>query len=288
MKKLLLNLLGFAVVACQQQSATRTIPAQAAAKRQITLNEVAEADFPSIRLAAADSLSPAMRTFARQHNLSAIWQGQEDAGSAAKQAPVVCEGFFGPDHYRIELVLLNASRDATDSLLYHVQGKDRYKKRVTAFVGDIRVQRLRRVSIKNFEDELQGMFALFYTARGSFEFREFGAPGAGAFTGTVGIDFQQRADSSLQLTHFWGDEHRQYANGGRMRLVGEWTPAKAGPRKHLVAGLSITDVSQEVLPDFNIGERGFTLNPKYAKLGWDKYWQNDEWWAHSPKPSLGP
>jgi hypothetical protein len=227
-----------------------------------------------------------MRTFARQHDLSAIWQGKEDESGTNKQKPTVCEGFFGPDHYRIELALLAVSRDATDSLLYHVQGKSRYKKRVSAFAGNIRLERLRRVSIKNFDDELQGKFTRFYTARGKFEFRESGTRAPGTFTGLIGADFQQKMDSSLVVDYFWGDEHQQYAHGGKLRLSGEWVSTQTGLRKEFLVGVDLEEISRDIVPDFNIGERGFMLNPKYAHLGWGKYWQNDEWWADSPQPSL--
>jgi hypothetical protein len=53
-----------------------------------------------------------------------------------------------------------------------------------------------------------------------------------------------------------------------------------------LVGVDLEEISRDIVPDFNIGERGFMLNPKYAHLGWDKYWQNDEWWADSPQPSL--
>lgn len=223
-----------------------------------------------------------MHAFARRHNLSAVWLGQE----AGQPAPTVLNGFFGPDHYRIELVLLDISRDAADPLLYHIYGKDRYKKQVRAFRGAIRLQRLRPVAIQSFIEELQGEFARFYTAQGEFLFQEFGAAGAGTFSGAIGVDFQQKADSSLAVTYFWGDEHKQYANGDQRYLKGQWVAPHLASPKALLAGVTPESIVPAVLPDFNIGERGFKLNPKYAKLGWDDYWKNEEWWAESPTPNL--
>jgi hypothetical protein len=40
------------------------------------------------------------------------------------------------------------------------------------------------------------------------------------------------------------------------------------------------------MQDLYIGERGETINPKYAGLDWSEAWENDEWWAKSPKPQL--
>jgi len=280
MKKLLLSFLGLALVAAACQSVMAPTNSYLAGK------QLAAPEPLALRLAATDSLSPAMRSFAQQHDLSALWQGQQGEEYARAGVPTVCAGFFGPDHYRIELVLLNVLRDAHDSLLYHVQGKDRYKKKVTAFSGDIRLQRLRRVYAEYLSSESQEKFARFYTACGEFKFCESGAA-AGTFSGAIGIDFWQKPDSSLVVMSFWGNEHRQYANGGQLCLSGRWVSAKTGLHKDLLVGADLEELSRKIMPDFNIGERGFMLNPKYAKLGWNEYWGNEEWWADSPKPKLG-
>lgn len=236
--------------------------------------------------AAPDSISPAMRAFAKRNNLSGVWQGLQEADSTGLHSPTVCDGFFGPDHYHIELVLLKVSRDAVDPLLYHVLGKDRYKRRVMPFAGTIRLRQLRNVSIKNFQDELQGEFAKFYTAQGDFKWQETGTKGTGVFEGKMGIDFQQQADSSLVVAYFMGNDKQQFAKGWQMYIDGVWTSALSGNRKNLLAAANIEGISQSIFSDFNVGERSFSINPKYAKLGWSEYWNNDEWWADSPKPSL--
>ncbi|GAB3857744.1 hypothetical protein GCM10028822_31960 [Hymenobacter terrigena] len=218
--------------------------------------------------------------------MSGVWQGLEEADSAGVQWPTVCEGFFGPDHYRIELVLQKIIRDTDDPLLYHVQGKDRYKRQVTPFTGTIRLRQLRNVPIKSFEYELQGEFAKFYTAQGVFSWQETGSKATGIFAGKMGIDFQQKADSSLVATYFMGDDKRQFAKGWRMYFDGEWTSSLTGSRKKLLASASIEGIGSTVFSDFNVGERSFSINPKYAKLGWNELWENEEWWADSPKPKL--
>ena len=45
-------------------------------------------------------------------------------------------------------------------------------------------------------------------------------------------------------------------------------------------------VASAVLGDFDIGGRMATVNPKYRHYGWTEYFENDEWWAESPKPAL--
>ena len=40
------------------------------------------------------------------------------------------------------------------------------------------------------------------------------------------------------------------------------------------------------MADLYLGERDVYINPKYAGLDWNEAWENDEWWADSPKPKL--
>jgi hypothetical protein len=275
--------------ACQPATNTPATPATLLpAQSRLAKKQPAAIVLPKIRLAATDSLSVAMRTFARRHDLSATWQGLDDNNGDNHEMPSVLNGFLGPDYCRIELILLGISRDSADPLLYHAHGKSRYKQRITSFVGAIRLQRLRQVSIQNFVDELQGEFARFYTARGEFQFQEIRTVSPGTFAGTIGIDFQQKADSSLAVTYFWGDEHKQYARGDKLYLKGQWSATQTTQRKEFVAGVNPADAGREIIPDFDIGEHGFTLNPKYAKLGWEDYWKNEEWWVEAPRPRLHP
>ena len=45
-------------------------------------------------------------------------------------------------------------------------------------------------------------------------------------------------------------------------------------------------VVPEALAKLGIGDRSEEVNPNLAELGWNEAWENDEWWADSPKPSL--
>jgi hypothetical protein len=38
-------------------------------------------------------------------------------------------------------------------------------------------------------------------------------------------------------------------------------------------------VTHQVMKRFDIGERGSHINPKYARVGWNSFWENKEWWA---------
>jgi len=36
--------------------------------------------------------------------------------------------------------------------------------------------------------------------------------------------------------------------------------------------------ANDILEDFSFGEREIEINKKYRALGWDNYWENEEWW----------
>lgn len=38
-------------------------------------------------------------------------------------------------------------------------------------------------------------------------------------------------------------------------------------------------VTRQVLTRFKIGERDAHINPRYVRVGWNTYWQNEEWRA---------
>ncbi|RZK99109.1 MAG: hypothetical protein EOO62_25270 [Hymenobacter sp.] len=80
---------------------------------------------------------------------------------------------------------------------------------------------------------------------------------------------------------------RTLAQGGGIKYQGTWTSASTG---RTVQALWVENIigyhGPHAFADFLMGDRGMEINPKYAKLGWDNYWANDEWWAASPKPRL--
>ena len=39
--------------------------------------------------------------------------------------------------------------------------------------------------------------------------------------------------------------------------------------------------ANNILADFSYGERDIQINEKYVHLGWDNYWEQDEWWVDS-------
>jgi hypothetical protein len=70
--------------------------------------------------------------------------------------------------------------------------------------------------------------------------------------------------------------------GAGVLYTGTWT-SNAGQVKPATWVVNILSyVGPQVFSDFIIGERDRDINPKYARLGWNGYWENEEWWSSAP------
>ncbi|GAB2940399.1 hypothetical protein GCM10027048_00890 [Hymenobacter coalescens] len=210
--------------------------------------------------------------FLRQHNLATLWQ-------LNAQNPAAQNGAYGTDHYRIEFVFISVERDAALPNVYHVRGKNRYKKTVMPFAGDIVLERLSRE-----QQQTSGGPVPVYAATGRFELREQGTAEAGVFQGRAAIDFNFTDEGELYLDTYQ-PEQPAARNGGYL-FEGHWTNAAGTVRKPVLWADSFLNIAGEVLKDFTIGERDVTINPRYARLGWSNYWENEEWWAEAPTAQL--
>ena len=38
-------------------------------------------------------------------------------------------------------------------------------------------------------------------------------------------------------------------------------------------------VTRDIFTRFETGERDAHISPKYARVGWNNFWKNDEWWV---------
>ena len=254
--------------ACQQHPTTQTAAAPAAG--------VAAAARPVA--AAAPSLPPPLRALLASHDVAKLLEKAPDNTE-------VMNGFYGPDHYRVEFVLLSVRPDADNPALLHVRGMDRYKGTVTPFEGEVRLTRLEKQPPMTARDlalvrEYGGEEENDSTAqalRGTFELRE--APdrqGAGVITGAVAIDF--RVDEQGQLQRYSQGERSPSERGG-VTFEGTWRSNLTQKTQPVVWVADVFNYGPKLFDEFAIGGREPDFNPKYAKLGWDTYWENDEWWA---------
>ncbi|WP_400190583.1 hypothetical protein [Hymenobacter sp. B81] len=285
MKTHVLALLAFAALggACQRHTEGDRATVSAVHTRPAVERRPAEArpeprpalvPVPAAPAAPAPQLTADMRALLRDYDLSPLWQTPVENGRSL-------DGFFGADHYRLELVLLAVRKDSLRPELYHIQGKNRFKKRITPFAGTLTLHQLQDLPL---EREEAGEDARAYTATGTFELRENpGRAGAGRFAGTVATDFrlQPSAQGGLQLWYGTGTDHSP-TQGSGFKFEGQWTAYQGGAGKPCVWADQFLVIGSSVLKDFVVGERDVNINPRYAKLGWDTYWENDEWWATAP------
>jgi len=274
-------------VACQPQAAQTTAVPEVAAGT--TLASPANAAPPVV----ADSLTPEIRTMLRQVDLANLFRDN---------SPVL-DGFFGNNPQRLSLALVKVTRDSLSPGLFHIVGKSRYKKQVAPFTGTIQLTR-----VADYYDQgrllSQGedTFIQDTTAGGTGDIlnaRAYSAAGAFSFTGKAPAPY---ALSGRALLDFWITdkgkigglyspcegcvEEEAPTKGSGLLMRGNWLDTNTKSARPFLVCRDVFFISNNLIADFAIGDRGAQVNPKYDKQGWRDYWENDEWWADSPQPSL--
>jgi hypothetical protein len=194
------------------------------------------------------------------------------------------DGFYGNDHYRIEFYFAEIKQDSLQPNVYHITGKNRFKKNVTPFEGTITFNQLATFKDPNLNEEHyeHDEFELkeAYTAEAAFELKENpSVKGSGVFSGKMFIDFFERKDGNIELWYFSSNAPAQ-ASG--FKFEGSWSNYKNTLTKPVVWARDLFAFSNNILTDFSIGEREVEINKKYRHLGWETYWENEEWWNDSP------
>ena len=59
---------------------------------------------------------------------------------------------------------------------------------------------------------------------------------------------------------------------------------KTGQRRPVAFANFYGAVVPTALKKLGLGDRVDEVNPNMARLGWNEAWENEEWWADSPKP----
>lgn len=293
MKKLL-ALLGLAVsgAACQHQAATPEADLSAAASGPSVAQE------PKLTKAApaVDTLPHASNpanavlltnaAVLRKFDLSKLW-----AGDLLESSHPAMDGFFGRDYRRISFVFTSIRRDGQQPRLYHVEGKNLFNRLVTNFKGTLKIDSLARLNQHEFADD-GGLIDVeessqLFSATATFDLQEYPKTStAGRFTGVAQLDFFVNGTGSPQLAMSMNYKVDSPAQGAGVLYRGQWISYATQTAKPLLLANNVFIVAPEALPQFGLGERDLSFNPKYAKLGWNEYWANNEWWADSPKPQL--
>lgn len=194
-------------------------------------------------------------------------------------------GFYGEDRYKIEFYFSEVTKDEKDPFLYHVVGKNRHKKVISEFKGTFRIDSLAQVTDPNLDTEEVGDMGVqrIYSANGKFTLAEDSLKKySGRFTGKVQMDFGAYDKAPIELWYFSETPNK----GSGIRYDGTWTSYKTGKSKPVIWSKDLFRFANDILKDFSIGERDVEINEKYRKLGWDNFWENEEWWAESKKVTM--
>lgn len=265
-------LLILGMVACQPQSTNKVAVASA------TANPAEAQPKPAVPTATADSLH-----LLQAIDLAPLWLRLYD-GQPAKSA---MDGFYGADHYHIAFYFDSVRRDARQPALYHVWGRDRYKHITTPFAGTCTITRL--LPLADTVSMKDSQTAKAYSALATFTLREDPTTkGAGTYSGRAYLDFcLDPAGKPIQCEFMDMDAGEgNPTKGVGLLFRGEWRSNKTGQTKPVAWASWYGAVVPDALRKLGLGERGEEVNPQLARYGWGEKWENDEWWAASPKPSL--
>jgi hypothetical protein len=226
-------------------------------------------------LAAPGAVLPnAVRTaLLARTNLGRLWQHNPQNGPED-----VLNGCFGYDGRRLEFVFLTVQPDAKSPGRYLVAGKFRCYGDVMPFRGSIEVQQVQRLpaEVAVYDDEGIST-APTYCATGGFALQATGARGLGGqFNGRLALDFQLIPSRRAVLMERTANPTTR--NGGLL-FEGSWRESATSAENVPAVWKQGIAVTRQVLSRFEIGHRDVEINPKYARVGWNSFWKNEEWWV---------
>ncbi len=204
-------------------------------------------------------------------------------------------GFYGTDRYKIEFYIEDARADENNPFLIHVKGKNKYKKNIASFDGTITID-----SVFGFKDltydyrdfleyEAEDTSAHYegdttlqtYHLKGKFNLKEAPGKNAGEFNGNFFMDVYPtlvyNEGDPKPGYGIWYNTNNETRRGGFL-FDGSWVNYQNANTKPLLLAADVFMFGNDVLENFSYGEREIEINPKYRDLGWEDYWENDEWW----------
>lgn len=224
------------------------------------------------------SLKPV--SLAYQSRSSSFWE-QHDLGPvvASRGSSEVPEeplnGFFGTDHYRIQVFFETVKKDPARPDRYLLTGKTRFRKRIASFSGELLLDSLFVLNDANLQTELHPDIRQLQAATGSFRLTESGIADAGSFAGRFGIAFSSTKEGKIRL---WNGGSGAPDEGAGFVFRGNWQPGSSGPGKPFVVAQNFRVIGDRVLTHFSFPDRSRGINPKYRSLGWDTLMDAEEWW----------
>lgn len=201
------------------------------------------------------------------------------------------EGFYGPTNYHISFVFTKVVRDERRPDVYHIWGKNRYKKIITPFTGICTLKQLASLPDTTYlQHPEKGQPLRGYSAIGDYTLTEDPTTkGAGVYSGKVMLDFflTSRGKAVLAFSEPLMDAGRENpSKGSGLLFQGVWRDNKTGQIKAASWSSDFGVIIPETLEKMGLGSRGDTIYPELAKYGWNEWYANDEWWAKPAKPAL--
>jgi hypothetical protein len=275
MKRFLLGVatLALAGAACQPQNNTT-------ATKEAVADKVPAAPKPAGPPTQVAAASPASLP---QVDLSFAWS---NANADGKGNPTM-EGFYGPNHYRISFFFSRVRRDSLHPEVYHFWGKNRYKKVITPFEGIITVKHFAALPDTAEMENSRQLRA--YTAFAEYVLREDPATkGAGVYSGRALLDFAVNSRNQASQVNFNGLDLGldNPTKGSGLLFQGTWRNNRTGQTQPAAWSSNFLVIVPQALEKIGLGSRADTVFPELAKYGWNEWYENDEWWADSPKPKL--
>jgi hypothetical protein len=263
--------LALVLTACQPQT-------NATAAKDTPAAPAAVATQPN---APAQQAAPAAPPLLPQVDLSYAWS------NAAAEANPTMEGFYGPDHYRISFYFSKVRRDLLHPEQYHIWGFNRYKKVITPFEGTCTVTRF--AALPDTAEMTHSRTLRAYTAFADYTLREDPkTKGAGVYSGKAMLDFCVDARNQARQATFIGVDLGlgNPTKGSGLLFQGAWRDNRTGQQKPASWSSNFLVIVPQALEKIGLGSRGDTVYPELAKYGWNEWYENDEWWAKAPQPSL--
>jgi hypothetical protein len=194
------------------------------------------------------------------------------------------DGFYGKDRYRIEMYYDTVYRDTLNHALYHIEGRSRFKNNIVPFRGNFTIQNVRKTYDPNMlvDKEIKvdsTAQRTFYTLEAQYSLEEDGTfIGSGQYDGKLLVDYSYYPyDNFRPNLWYFSPETPSKASG--FLWNGTWTSYVTKKSKPALWSADIYSYGNTILKDFAMGERDVEINEKYRHLGWDKYWENNEWWT---------
>ena len=196
-------------------------------------------------------------------------------------------GFYGDERRRIEFILTSVERSFNDPFVYAVKGKNRYKTTISDFEGLIEIKEVARFTDPNLNTEyVEDMnVQKNYALSGEFRFDEDRSLStSGQFMGTFKMDIGVSKDREPSL---WFFSKGTPADGCGYRFDGTWTSyTKPDLKRTVIWSRDLFSFANDILSEFSYGERDVEINPKYRNLGWDTFWEGEEWWHEGGKKEM--